>query len=389
MHSFRIDLRSQRQDRPAPRSTPEPAVMSHSGDSFEPQARPTLMTSAQFSFNPQDPSVLEPDRYSVQGLLPGPAIATNRVKLNYDLTPAADGHYVFGGNDVRAVAANSFAAVQRTVDLFWNAYDIQKWGFAGQQLQVNPLQGEDLDASYNDDEGSINLFGKADKVTGMLVYSGASGEAISHEVGHALLHAIRPAYVRSTLPDTAAFRESFADVTAFLGSLKDERVLARVVEQTHGDLSASNVASQIGEQLGVAINHEQGSNITGGPFLRDARNDLTWTDPAHLPYSTVDPNLLCRDEHSLSRVWTGAYYDVFTQIAKQNMESGQTPTAALRSAAEEGLQMYVRLMQHAPQGEFTYKQMAQAFVSSDQELNRGQHAELIARVFTDRKILDA
>ena len=309
------------------------------------------------------------------------------MRLQAHLDANADGNYLFAPGDARLLGATSFAAVERTTDLFWNLYGLSQWGFGGAQLTINPSSGQAFNAEYNASAGSIDFYAKKDPTTGALVSSAASGEGASHEVGHALLHALRPAYVDDVSVDAGGFRESFADITAFLSSMKDERTLARVAEQTGGDLTRSNVASRIGEQLGQALNHDSGRDVTGGPYLRDARNDFRWSDPATLPAQSEDPHQLTRDEHSYSQVWTGAFYDVFTGLVRDGMQQGQTPAEALRRSTDEGMQMCARLMKVAPVGPFTYRDMGEAFVRSDRELNGGAHSDLLTRVLTERRIL--
>lgn len=345
---------------------------------------PVMTSCTRVSYNPQDATVMPTDQIVLHGVAPDwGGVATDKVKLNDNLAPV-EGHYVFPEPGREQLAAHTFASVARTVDLFREHWpgDIQ-WATQLRRLHVYSDQGEMLNAYYSRDDGGLYFFHHTDPVTQERVHTAASGEVSSHEAGHALLDAVRPGYFGTWTSEPMAFHESFGDVLALLVSLQDDRVLDQVAAQTGGDLTVPNVVSALGEQLGITINHTVGYNETGGDYTRSALNSFTYADPATLPWNAPHDQL-GGEPHSFARVWTGAFYDVLTAIAK---DSSCEPKEALRQAAREGLKMYARLLQKAPEGDFTFPQMAQALVDSENQLNMGRYTDLITRVFTERKLL--
>lgn len=339
---------------------------------------------AEFSFNPQDQLVMEPGT----AIIPGVAADGSTAKFTHasPLEPNEEGKYVYPKSDPRFHQANAFAAANRMANLFEEALGSPiKWARAD-RLNVYGDEGQDLNAYY-DGEG-LHFFHYP--VEGGMVYSGDGGEVVGHECGHAILDALRPSYMESWSVDPGAFHESFGDVVALLGSLKEPRTLDLVLEQTQGDLSRQNAAAALGEELGVAINKVVGHDVTGGNFTRNAINKFTWQDPNTLPDSGP-PDELHSEVHDFSRLWTGAFYDIFTGIVNRNVAEGQDIRIAIGSAADAGLKMYTDLFRpgYAPEGEFTYRDMANALIQSENDHNGGKYTDLITKVMSDRQIRPA
>lgn len=341
----------------------------------------------EFSHNPQDKLVLAHGTTIVAGLQPGDVPQAGKARLNAPLAPE-NGRYVYAADDPRFHAANTFAAVARTIEFFEQGTGMPvSWSFQRPYLDVIPDGGEMLNAYYSPEDGNVNFFHSTDPVTEQVVFSGDSGEVVSHEAGHAILDAFRPAYLYSWRADVGGFHESFGDMLALLMTLQDDRALARVVEETAGDMRRPNLAAALGEELGVTINNTLGKNHTGGDYTRDAINTFKWQDPATLPENPSDPNELGSEVHNFSRLWTGAFYDVFTGLVDRNREAGLPPEQAIRQASSEGIRMLGRLLRESPKFNFTYETMAEVFVRSDRDHNHGKNVDLITRVYKERHIL--
>jgi hypothetical protein len=366
-------------DNPAP--TPNP-----------PAPAPPAAADVDVMYNSQDQYVMPAEPTTIQGVTVNAngAPETDKTALATPLAPNADGKYVYADCDPNHTAALSFAASSKTVATISQAFGAPvQWAFDGGKLQINADEGEDFNAYYSRDSGGIHFFHGTDPITQEYVMSGDSGEVVSHETGHAILDGLRPAYLSSWTPDVGAFHESFGDMMGIFMSFQDERTLNRVVVQTGGDLSKQNCIAATGEKLGVAINDYVGSNdTTGGDYVRNAKNDFKWADPATLP-DGGGPTQLGSEVHSFSRLWTGAMYEILTGIQAQNMAAGQDPKSALQATGQEGLQMYANLMKVAPQGDFTYNDMAKALIAGDQQFNNGKNVDLITKVMTDRGILQS
>lgn len=351
----------------------------------DPPTPPGPSGDVEFSFNPQDSTVLDPGTTVLKGVGAGPSV--EKAKLNGNDTVAKNNKFVFAPGEKGYIGAVALASVANTIKIFEEALgEPIRWAFNGTQLRINADAGEDLNAYYTRQGKSLNFFHSTDPVTNKTVMSGASGEVVAHETGHAMLDGLRPGYLSSWSPDPGGFHESFGDVIALLTCLQDDRCLDKVVQQTGGDLSVPNIASNLGEELGSAINHTVGKNVTGGDYTRTAINKFVWQDPSTLP-DKGGPDQLGREVHSFSRLWTGAFYDVLKGIVDSNRAAGMEPKEAIKAASTEGLKLYAGLMKTAPRGDFTYRDMARALVQADRQSNGGARSELITRVYTDRRIL--
>lgn len=314
-------------------------------------------------------------------------VPTHRVSLAAKLEPNPDGTYVYPENDDRFTAAAAYASVANAVavtEACWG--ETFQWNTHRDKLAVIPDAGKDLNAYYERVRGGVLFFHDTDKVTGETVYTGRSGEIATHETFHAILDAKRPEYLGSWDPDPNAFHESMGDIGAICMALRDERTLDLVVQQTGGDLSKPNAVAALGEQLGLALNHRAGHNATGGAWTRNAINSFTWIDPDTLP-SEAPHTELSSESHSLSRLWTGASYDILTGIVNHNLSNGQDPKTALRNGGEELLKMQGRLLQEAPEASFRFADMARALLKSEDLHNQGQYSALIAEIMDRRQIL--
>jgi hypothetical protein len=335
-----------------------------------------------FSYNPQDQLVFEPGTLDIPGVKPDGSTA--RFVQDAPLPAGKDGNYVYDKADPSFHGANAFAAAQSTLNIFEKANgEAVKWSRTD-RLVVHGDEGRDLNAYY--DGQGLHFFHYP--VEGKMVFSGDSGEVVGHETGHAILDGLRPAYLHLWGTEPGAFHESFGDVLAMLASLKNERVLNRVLEQTGGDLSKDNVSAALGEELGVAINKVSGENATGGDYTRNAINSFTYQDPSTLPRDG-GPDELHPEVHDFSRLWTGAFYEIFTGIVNRHIAEGMDARSALSTAADEGLKMYADLFKkgYAPQANFKYPDMAAALVKSENDHNGGKYTDLISKVMTARKML--
>jgi hypothetical protein len=344
--------------------------------------------SVEFTINPQDKTVMSASIITLNGVKAD--VSTDKVALVGGMKPNADGKYVYDESDSKNfTAAIAFSAVAHVVDLTQQTWGEKiTWATGREKLTVTPDAGEDFNAYYSRQKGGTFYFHGTDPVTKEVIYSGRSGEVTGHEGGHAILDAKRPNYLGGWAPDPGAFHESFGDCLALAVALQDPRTIELVAQQTGGDLSKQNSAAALGEELGVAINHKVGHDATGGPYTRNAINTFTWQDPNSLPNS-APPDQLSREVHSLSRLWTGAMYDITKTIVAENMAAGQDAKTALENGGKELHKMLGRLLKpgQAPDGSFKFKDMAKALVKSENELNGGKHSDLIKKVMDERKIL--
>ncbi len=340
------------------------------------------LVKLQFNYNPQDPVSMASRRTFVDRVEVSPegGVQTDSVKLVGALEPK-DGEYVFDPRNTRRyTAACAFSSVANTVEGFQSFLSEPiRWAHGGTHLNVTGNAGSALNAFYSRDSGGVFFYGAKDPVTQESVYTACSGEVTAHEAGHALLDSLRPGYLKTFGAEVAAFHEAFGDVMALFTTLRQPDVAARVA-----DVGSTNLASAFAEQLGMAINHTQGKDVTGGDWARNACNNFVYADPATLP-KEAPPDQLTADPHNFARLWTGANYEVFQGLVASRVAAGEELATALQGAATEGLQMYATLLQTtAPEGFFTFKDMASAWVAS-----AGSRTDLVRDVMTRRGILTA
>jgi hypothetical protein len=184
--------------------------------------------------------------------------------------------------------------------------------------------GVDLNAYY--DRHALNFF--HDTVAGRTVYTAESPDVVTHELGHAVLDAIRPELWSTMATECAAFHESFGDMSALLVALQQPDYCASVLQATGGRLSRTSRLSRVAEELGWAIRQRYPSSVDPDS-LRNAANAYFYRDPDLLPASSPASSL-SREPHNFSRVFTGAFLETIAGmvLARDGKPATQTPIAA-------------------------------------------------------------
>ncbi len=298
----------------------------------------------------------------------------------YRLTPNAEGEFVYNEKGPLLDGANSFSAIAMTTAKFKSEYkeltgEDVNWAFKDKQIGVSPTTGETPNAFYA--RPLKGIYGFHYKTTS----TSDSGEAMAHECGHALLDAVRPGYLQGSGPETGAFHEAFGDQMGMLMTLQDDQALDKLVAETGGDLSRNqNILSDCGEGFGAALGMEHG--------IRTSFNDFVYADPATLP-ENGDATHLGREVHSLSRLWSAAFYDVLDGISDANRADGMTPKEALRSAGDEAWKLIVGQLHSSPNNsETTFKEMAQNLLTGDAAHNGGKRQDVIRNAMAKRGLMD-
>jgi hypothetical protein len=301
----------------------------------------------------------------------------------YKLTPNADGNYVYPEGEPQKTGAIAFGAAAQTVNKF-NEVQTEltgkpiEWAFGEKQLGISPETGEWPNAFYARPYKGVHFF---DYKT---ISTGDSGEVASHEVGHAILDALRPGYLSGTGAESGAFHEAFGDNLAMLMTLQNDQSIDKIVAQTNGtgDLSSGpNLLADMGEDFG----HELGISENRG--IRTMLNDFKYADPASLPERGDDTHL-GSEVHDFARLWAGSFYDVVDGISDANRAAGMTPQQALKSAGEESFKLLVGMMAKSPNSsETTFKEMAANLMAADAQFNNGARQDVIKNVMVKRELL--
>ncbi len=351
---------------------------------------PQQSEGLEFSYNPQDELVMDPQTITVPNASKGGrAPESEHVRLGEDqvLKPNKEGQYVYNQGTPQYIAAHTMGTVQSTVNALSEKFgqDIS-WAFGERQIEVNPDAGMMLNAYYSRDDGSLNFFHATDPVTRQQVFSGSSGEIVSHEAGHAILDAIKPGWLSTWQADTNGLHEAFGDLTGLFMASQNDAVCELAAKETGGDLRKPNCLSATGELLGQTINNDAGQNATGGTYVRTLINDFCWQAP-----HTVDPkpsgtDPLTTEMHSWSRIFSGAQYDLMTAMTARNMEGGMEAAQAIKKAGSDCMTLLAGGIKKAPDEDASYRDVALGMLQTDRELG-GANQDLIFSTMRQRNIL--
>lgn len=217
-------------------------------------------------------------------------------------------------------------ALRRAGDFWGGLLGNHTWhpDVAGNVLAVKLDEGVDLNAYY--DRAALHFFHAA--IGGRMVYSGESPDVVCHELGHAVLDAIRPQLWDVAAFEPPAFHESFGDMSAILSSLQVPSVRIGVLQETNNEIYRSSRLSRLAEQLGWAIRQKWPDQVDGD-CLRNAVNSLFYQSPDGLPTS-APAKQLSSEPHSFSRVFTGAFLET---LGLMFAASGDTSEASLQQVS--------------------------------------------------------
>jgi len=342
---------------------------------------PAGATVACWEDDPGDPTQL-PAPAPITVAAPDPSAAPLPFKIAGS-TPAPQ-VYAPGTANFRFYAAAS--ALRRTAD-FWGAIVSSGTGWElGKILPVLLDSGVDLNAFYTrggfGDAPGLHFF--HDTVGGHTYFSGESPDVASHEMGHAVLDAIRPQLWDAQTIEAAAFHESFGDMSAMLSVLQIASFRQAVVGETGGTLNRASRLSRLAEQLGAAI-RIQHPDAVEADCLRNAVNSFFYRDPQTLPPS-APATQLSSEPHSFSRVFTAAFLDVLAGVFKLQ---GSAPTADdLLAASADAARLLVAGILDAPVVPDYYSQVAAHMISTGEAAPfNGKYRNVLKSAFVRRGIL--
>jgi hypothetical protein len=236
-----------------------------------------------------------------------------------------------------------------------------------------------LNAFYDGQGVRFFDFDNGDEV----IFSAASTDTVSHECGHALLDSVRPELFDSNLPEVNAFHEATGDCVALLTALADPATRRKLLSVS-ADLSQPNFVEANSEYLSAAIRKQFGNVAPSLP--RRTLNAFKWQLPASLPAGAFEdpPELLSREAHSFSRVFSGCFYDVLRGIF--NAGSGRDE-AALATAAVTAGKLLVAAVHATPETARYFQGIGRAMVKADDDQNNGANREIIGKAFADHGIM--
>lgn len=248
---------------------------------------------------------------------------------------------------------------------------VKKWA-ATSNLIVFPRAGKDPNAYY--DRASLKFFYFNSYADNKVVYTVESGDIVTHELGHAILDAIRPDFWSAAAFEIGAFHESFGDLIALLNMLQYDVVLDKMMTSTGGNLRQNNFVSELAEQFGKALNIPHG--------LRNAFSSQVYVNPNSLPSGG---NGLTKEVHSFSIVWTGAFYDLLVSIYEK---LGKTKTSLIQ-ARDIATKLLFNSIVKVPSSVKFMNSLAKCMIDADKKTNKGAFTAILIAVFKNRNILTA
>ncbi len=250
------------------------------------------------------------------------------------------------------------------------------WQNGQRLLRLQHDAGRGLNAHY--DRTAVAFLGL--ETDARKTYPAASTDAVAHEVGHALLDAMRPELWESVYTETAAFHEAFADCMALLVSLFDAPSRQPLL-QSGVHLRAANFLESLAEDVAEGVRLANGPNDPQA-LPRRALNTLQWEIPVNLP-PAAPPPALTAEAHNFSRIFTGCFYDTVCNIfAGQPNQDAQ----GLLAAAQTAGRLLIAGAQAAPEVARFFQAVGRAMILADEAVSSGAHHAAIRDAFVGHNI---
>jgi hypothetical protein len=355
-----------------------------SGTVKKPSKKPKSTAGATVACWEDDPgeSREQPPRQPI--VVAAPNLSASPLPFKIGGTAPAPQVYQPGTPSFRFFSAAS--ALRRTAD-FWGAIvpPGTQWEL-GKTLPVILDDGVDLNAFYTrgdfQDAPGLHFFHAT--VGSQTFFSGESPDVVCHEMGHAVLDAIRPQLFDAQAIEAAAFHESFGDMSAILSSLQVPSFRQAVMSETGGTINRSSRLSRLAEQLGAAI-RAQHPDATDPDCLRNAANSFFYRDPQTLPPAAPAAQL-SSEPHSFSRVFTAAFLDLLAGIFK--LQSNAPAAGDLLTTSADAARLLVASILEAPVVPDYFSQVAAHMISVGERAPfNGKYRGVVKSAFVRRGIL--
>jgi hypothetical protein len=331
-------------------------------DPGDPKSQPPLVPITV----PAPKESATPLPFKIQGTVPAPQV--------YDPGSAGFRYYA------------AAAALRRTADFWAGIVPKGTTWEVGKVLAVELDSGTDLNAFYTRGDGGdapgLHFFHEA--VRGRIFFSGESPDVVCHEMGHAVLDAIRPELFNAQFIEAAAFHESFGDMSALLSDLQVASFRQALLAETGGKLNRSSRLSRLAEQLGAAIRAGH-PDLVDPDCLRNASNSFFYTDPQGLP-PNAPASHLSSEPHSFSRVFTGAFLDAFAGMV--SLQEKTPTTDGILAVSQDMARILVGGIGTAPVVPEYFSQVAANVVQAGEAAPfNGKYRDVLKSAFIRKGIL--
>ena len=299
-------------------------------------------------------------RYNVRNLSFSPTNTTQKQALNC---------YITIGNGINYAQSRSVSMIKK-----WASTSV---------LDVVPQAGKDLNAYY--DRSGLKFFYYPNGSKKM--YTADSSDVVAHELGHAILDALRPDFWNIQSIEIWAFHEAFGDIHAISSIMQYDSVLNAVLTQTNNDISKSNIISRLAEEFGVLVyKSNKGQNGDLADCLRNpAVERFLYVAPSTLPKDAPN-NQLCSESHSFARVFTYAWYKLLCEIYKKELVVLKNPLAALKSARDICYTCVIQAIPNSPAVVGYFGSIANSMINVA-KIKYPNYAQTFMKVFVDCNIV--
>lgn len=343
---------------------------------------------------PQDPFMGEPEVRTMSVMDIQAGLVNNRVRILDETSelaqPDSDGNYLYWPGTPQFDQVNAFYYTTFTLRMYERyARRMIPWSFPATRISVNPHFGDLANAFYSEQDQLLGFHTFV--LNGEHVATSWSADVVSHEAAHAILDGLRDLYNESFSLGPLAFHESFGDITAMLVAMHDDSLIRRLLEWTEGNIRRDNFIATVAEQLTDVLKRSQTEDFFTGPtvYLRNAINSLVYKPFEELTFHPKDPETeLGLQAHNYSRLFTGAFYDVFAGIYEL-LNDTMPPHVAIYKARDISAYMLMTAIELGPVGELEFADMARAFISAERVLYHGVYSSILEDVFQQRGLLSA
>jgi len=240
-------------------------------------------------------------------------------------------------------------------------------------LVVRPHAFQGQNAYYYSEPQCLNFGYFSSPFRRAPLWTCLSHDVVSHELGHAILDAIRPLFMYTGDPDTNALHESLADLLAMFSALEHTAVLEDVYKETGQDMRNPSIVTRLAEEFGVAIFG------AGEPYLRSALEGP--------PYDNAP-----KEVHARSTVWTAAMYDLLERLVGTAIPPESRATfgdfcVALAEAVKWIKGMLFRTLHYMPPAAVSMPMFARLMYNADAHVfpEDPKFRDLAKKVFVSKK----
>lgn len=243
-----------------------------------------------------------------------------------------------------------------------------------QRIEVLPqIEDDDTNAYY--ERGAVSF--SALEIDGKFFRMAVSTDVVAHEIGHAVLDAMRPELWDHHGTETAAFHESFGDCLAILTALQDLQTRRAVVKA----LARKNVIETWGENMAKGSKALDPDHNASAP--RRARNAFEWQLPTTLD-DDGGPGELINECHSFGQIFTGCFYDAILGVF--DLLTGPAEKKLLRASKIVGA-LLAEAIENVPVVTRFFRAIGRGMVKADEGRHKGKHRAAIVGAFERHNVV--